>query len=90
MKRREQVGIRQLKAKASHLVDRVAEERATYTITRRGRAVGILAPPDYVPPSPALSGEQAWDRVIALADQLTSRPGTKRRSAVRELQKTRR
>jgi prevent-host-death family protein len=90
MKRREQVGIRQLKAQASHLVDRVAEGRTTYTITRRGQAVGILAPPDYVPPSPALSGEQAWDRVFALAEQLQSRRGAKRRSALRELNRMRR
>lgn len=45
-----EIGIRELKAKASELVRHVAEDHAVYTITRRGRPVGVLVPSDYVAP----------------------------------------
>ena len=84
-----EIGIRDLKAHASELVRQVFENGATYTITRRGRAVGVLAPPDFVAPSTGVSGEHAWDRLIQLADKL-NRTAKGRKSAVRELKRTRR
>jgi prevent-host-death family protein len=83
------IGIRQLKTHASDLVRQVSENHATYTITRRGRAVGVLAPPDFVAPSVGVAKEQAWERLTMLADKL-ERSAKSRKSAVRELERTRR
>lgn len=83
------IGIRELKTHASDLVRQVSERQATYLITRHGRAVGVLAPPDFVPPSAGVTGTQAWERLAALADRL-DRAGRRRQSAVRALERTRR
>jgi prevent-host-death family protein len=83
------IGIRELKTHASDLVRQVSENHATYTITRRGQTVGVLAPPDFVVSADSATREQAWERLTRLADKLERR--TKRRpSAVRELERTRR
>jgi len=83
------IGIRELKARASELVRHVAEEQATYTITRRGRPVGVLAPADFVQPKRPDSGTAAGDRLEELWDRVdkTCRP---RKSALDELAKMRR
>jgi prevent-host-death family protein len=39
-----EVGVRELKAHASEIVRAVRDERARYTVTYRGRPVGILMP----------------------------------------------
>ncbi len=83
------IGIRELKARASELVRNVAEQNATYTITRRGRAVGVLAPQDFLAHDRSDGGQEAWDRLFALADGLNARGG-RRKSAVRELAAMRR
>jgi hypothetical protein len=62
---------------------------ATYTITRRGHAVGILAPPDHLPVARADAGDAAWDHL----EELMNRMGQSRRSrksVVRELAAMRR
>ena len=83
------IGIRELKAHASDLVRQVSENHATYTITRHGQAVGVLAPPDFVTPTAGPTPEQAWDRLANFMDQIKkSRP--QRKSAVRELEQMRR
>lgn len=83
------IGIRDLKTHTSDLVRQVSENQATYTITRRGRAVGVLAPPDFVAPPASAATEHAWDRLTTLADKL-GRNAHRRESAVRELERTRR
>ncbi|MCX6995886.1 MAG: type II toxin-antitoxin system Phd/YefM family antitoxin [Kiritimatiellaeota bacterium] len=83
------IGIRELKKRASELVRHVAEEHATYMITRRGRPVGVLVPPDFVQPKRSQAGDAAWTRLEELwtrVDQ-SSRP---RKSALSELAKMRR
>lgn len=64
------VGIRERKARASSLLRRVAEGGAIYTITHRGRAVGVLAPPSFVAPVVKGAGDLAWARLNRLADDL--------------------
>lgn len=85
------IGIRDLKAHASDLVRQVSEEHATYTITRRGRPVGILGPVDSErrPCAKPAAGVQSWDRLLAIADRL-NHPGGRPKSAVRELSEMRR
>lgn len=83
------IGIRDLKTHASDLVRQVSENHVTYTITRRGHAVGVLAPPDHLPPSRPDANDAAWDRLQELwsrADK-ASRP---HKSALQELAKMRR
>ena len=83
------IGIRELKAKASELVRHVAEEHVTYTITRRGRPVGVLAPPDFVQPKRSKAGDAAWDRLEELWERIGKSPRP-RKSALQELFKMRR
>jgi prevent-host-death family protein len=79
-----EIGIRELKAKASELVRRVAEDHAVYTITRRGRPVGVLAPADFVPAKGREAGREAWARLLSVADRMAKQP-TPRKSALEEL-----
>jgi prevent-host-death family protein len=80
------IGIRELKKKASALVRHVAESREPYTITRRGKAVAVLSPlRPGLEESPA--APEAWNRFEQLADRLSRQPS---RSAVRELSRMRR
>lgn len=83
------IGIRELKAHASELVRRVAEDQATYTITRRGRAIGVLAPADFLTSAAERGGDEAWDRLLVLVDRLGSKGG-RRKSALKELAAMRR
>lgn len=39
-----EIGVRELKARASEIVRAVRERRARYVITHRGRPVGVLLP----------------------------------------------
>ena len=83
------IGIRELKAHASELVRHVAGEQATYTITRRDRPVGILAPTDFVAPREKNAGWDAWERLLAVADRIGKQKGP-RKSALKELAAMRR
>jgi prevent-host-death family protein len=84
-----EIGIRELKAKASELVRRVAEEHAVYTITRRGRPVGVLAPADFAGARGGAAGREAWARLLGIAERMAKQPGP-RNSALEELFKMRR
>ena len=42
------VGVRELKANAAHILRQVRDKRASYVLTHRGRAVGVLLPFDPV------------------------------------------
>lgn len=85
-----EIGIRELKAHASALVQKVAEERASYVITRRGRPLGILAPADSAYTAQTVSGTAAWDSFFAQADAIAAAGKSSRKSAVAELSRSRR
>lgn len=42
--KREEIGVRELKAKASEIIRHIREERASYSITYRGEVVATLGP----------------------------------------------
>lgn len=63
-----EVGIRELKSRASQIVRNVRERRARYTITYRGRPVGVLLPLEEAPPE--RDGEEAWDRFLMTLEDL--------------------
>jgi prevent-host-death family protein len=64
-----EIGIRELKARASELVRAVKEERARYVITRRGKPTALIIPIDAAPPE--RSGDQVWDRLAQIGDELS-------------------
>ena len=68
------VGVRELKVRASEIIRDVRERRARYTITYRGRPVGLLMPLEEARPtdlSPA--GEPAtavWEELTRLGEEI--------------------
>ena len=70
-----EVGIRELKAKASKIIDEVREHAARYTITRRGRPVAVLlpveeAPADVVGSAQGTAAEETWQRLELLGEEI--------------------
>jgi len=83
----EEIGIRELKARASELVRAVKERRACYLITQRGRPVAVLLPADAVPPRP--DPDEVWARLEALGEEI-ARNWQSEKSAVEILSEMRR
>jgi prevent-host-death family protein len=69
------IGVRELKAKASEIVRNVWKRRARYTITYRGRAVGILLPLDRTSSEreEARSTSDAWAELDRLGAAVAKR-----------------
>ena len=85
-----EIGIRELKRRASDVVREVATGAEIYTVTKRGRAVGVLVPPNYLSAQPGGgSTNDAWDRLLGVAGKLAAERGA-RVSAVAELAAMRR
>ena len=83
----EEVGIRELKSRASELVRAVKEDRARYVITQRGKPAALIIPLDAAPPQK--SGNQAWERLVRMGEELSKgRKGAK--SAIEMLTEIRR
>ena len=60
-----EIGVRELKARASEIVRAVRDQRVRYTVTYRGRPVGVLIPLGEA--SREAAGESdAWDDVARL------------------------
>src|SRR5512140_987205 len=81
------VGIRELKARASAIIEDVKGRRVSYAVTKRGEVEALIVPVDAGERLTALSpAEGAWEAWKALADQLArGTRGRKSRSAVDEL-----
>ena len=69
------IGVRELKAKASEIVRNVWKRRARYTITYRGRPVGILLPLDKAPTGGPESNpsSDAWTELARLGSTMAKR-----------------
>jgi prevent-host-death family protein len=67
-----EIGVRELKVKASEIMRSVRQRRARYIITYRGRPVGLLSPlEDQGQSSRATSGESAaWDELTRLGQEI--------------------
>jgi prevent-host-death family protein len=89
--KQEEVGVRELKTHAARIVREVREEHASYIVTHRGTAVGVILPlaPGATPPPANAPGESPWTTFLAAGRQLTRgfRPGV---SGVRALSESRR
>jgi antitoxin (DNA-binding transcriptional repressor) of toxin-antitoxin stability system len=88
---RPSIGIRELKAKASAIIEDVKRRRVTYAVTKRGAIEALIVPVDAgerLLVQPNL--DSAWEAWQALVTQLSKEPGKKTRSAVAELERMRR
>jgi len=83
----EEIGIRELKARASEVVRAVKERRAHYLITQRGKPAALLLPVDAVPPQP--DPDEVWARLEALGEEI-ARTWQSDKSAVEILSEIRR
>jgi len=69
----EEIGVRDLKTYASKIMRRVREEQAQYTVTYRGKPVGVLMPfPDS--PEQEVVIEDSWMRLAALREKMAHLP----------------
>jgi antitoxin (DNA-binding transcriptional repressor) of toxin-antitoxin stability system len=88
---RPSVGIRELKAKASAIVEDVKSRRVTYAVTKHGTVEALIVPADagerLLAQPEADSAWQAWDVLVA---RLAKDAGKKTRSAMDELEQMRR
>jgi len=64
----EEIGIRELKSRASEVVRAVKEKRTRYVITQRGQPAAILVPLDAAPPEK--SADEVWERLIKIGEEL--------------------
>jgi prevent-host-death family protein len=64
----EEIGIRELKSRASEVVRAVKEERARYVITQRGKPAAIIVPLDATPPEK--SADEVWERLIKIGEEI--------------------
>ena len=68
------VGVRELKIRASEIVRRVRDQRVQYVVTYRGRPVGLLTPLDEASLSPQPLGEgtasTTWETLMRLGEEI--------------------
>ena len=65
----EEIGIRELKSRASEVIRAVKEERARYVITQRGKPAAIIVPLDAAPAEK--SADEAWERLLELGEEIS-------------------
>lgn len=68
-----EVGIRELKAKASQILDDVRERGTRYVITRRGRPVGLLVPIERVVAAGPPPASEVWQELDRLGEEMARR-----------------
>ena len=79
---RETVGVRELKTHAAQILRRVRDARASYVVTHRGRAIGVILPLDGVDDASHsaqdVSATTAWEAFVRAGRRLERRfaPGT--------------
>lgn len=64
----EEIGIRELKTRASEVVRAVKETRARYVITQRGKPAALIIPLDAEPPKE--KGDAVWEQLEKLGEEL--------------------
>lgn len=68
------IGVRELKTHASEIIRQVRDHRARYTITYRGRPVGLLMPLEETSPMSSSSGEEPpeppWETLTRLGEEI--------------------
>lgn len=87
------VGVRELKTHAARIVRQVRETRASYVLTHRGEAVGVILPLDARQPAPAgaedTGGDEPWQAFLRAGRRIEDRFSS-RKGGVRILSESRR
>lgn len=67
-----EIGVRELKVKASEIVRNMRKRRTRYVITYRGRPVGRLEPIELAEPggTDAVAAAAAWDELTRLGQEI--------------------
>ena len=86
------IGIRELKARASAIIEDVKDRRTSYAVTKRGEVEALIVPVDagerLISPS---SADSAWEAWQTIADQLARNAHERKmQSAVEALDRMRR
>lgn len=74
----EEIGIRELKSRASEVVRAVKEERARYVVTQRGKPVAVIVPMDAA--LPEKKDDDGWENLLAIRAKLGKDKGNKKSS----------
>jgi prevent-host-death family protein len=77
----EEIGIRELKSRASEVVRAVKEERARYVVTQRGKPVAAIIPMDAV--LPENNTDESWEKLMEIRGKL--RKGKKNKKSSIEI-----
>jgi prevent-host-death family protein len=64
----EEIGIRELKTRASEVVRAVKEKRARYVITQRGVPAALIIPLDAEPPTD--KSDEVWEKLVQLGEEI--------------------
>ncbi len=83
----EEIGIRELKSRASEVVRAVKEERARYIVTQRGKPVAAIIPMDAM--LPEKKEDDGWEKLLGIRARL-SKDKSKKKSSVEILSEMRR
>ncbi len=65
-----QVGVRELKTRASAIVREVRERGVRYVITSRGRPVAVIVPIQELPEAAGQAGSDAWEELTRLGEEI--------------------
>ena len=74
--RKKAVGVRELKTHAARILRHVREARASYILTHRGQAVGMILPldaPEEVPSADDANAGAAWDAFLRAGQRIQGR-----------------
>ena len=82
-----EIGIRELKSRASEVVRAVKEKRARYVVTQRGKPAALIIPLDADVTKP--SADEVWERLIKIGEEL-GKGWQSKKSAVEILSEMRR
>jgi len=85
--RTEEIGIRELKSRASEVVRAVKEQRARYVVTQRGVPVAAIIPMDAM--LPEKKDDELWKRLMEIRKKL-GKGGKNKKSSVEILSEMRR
>ena len=85
--RTEEIGIRELKSRASEVVRAVKEERARYVVTQRGKPVAAIIPVDAM--LPEKKEDDGWEKLLEIRARL-AKDKSKKKSSVEILSEMRR
>jgi prevent-host-death family protein len=83
----EEIGIRELKSRASEVVRAVKEDRARYVVTQRGKPVAAIIPMDAL--LPEKKEDDGWEKLLELRAKL-AKDKSKKKSSLEILSEMRR